>query len=62
VIPDRAGTVIPNNQLGGMGGISQEFNFPIAFPTQLEAFVRNVAGPAGRDGAIQLLRARQGRF
>ena len=61
-IPDRAGTVIPNNQLGDMGGISQEFNFPLAFPTQLEAFVRNVAGPAGRDAAVQVLRARQGRF
>ena len=61
-VPDRAGTVIPNNQLGGMGGISQEFNFPLAFPTQLEAFVRNVAGPAGRDAATQVLRARQGRF
>jgi len=62
IIPDRATTVIPNNQLGGFGGISQEFNFPFVFPTQLEAFVRNVAGPAGRDAATQVLRARQGRF
>ena len=62
VFPDRAGTVIPNNELGAMGGISQEFNFPLVFPTQLEAFVRNVAGPAGRDAATQVLRARQGRF
>lgn len=61
-VPDRAGTVIPNNELGGMGGINQEFNFPITFPTQLEAFVRNVAGPAGRDAAVQIFRARQGRF
>ena len=62
VIPDRAGTVIPNNELGAMGGFRQEFNFPLVFPTQLEAFVRNVAGPAGRDAATQVLRARQGRF
>ena len=62
VFPDRAGTVIPNNELGAMGGFRQEFNFPLVFPTQLEAFVRNVAGPAGRDGAVQLLRAMRGRF
>ena len=62
VVPDRAGTVIPNNEIGAFGGIKQEFNFPLVFPTQLEAFVRNVAGPAGRDAAVQVLRARQGRF
>ena len=62
VFPDRAGTVIPNNELGAMGGISQEFNFPLAFPTQLEAFIRNVAGPAGREEAIGVLRAMRGRF
>ncbi len=62
VIPDRPGTVIPNNQLGGLGGFRQEFNFPLAFPTQLEAFVRNVAGPAGRDAAAQVLRATRGKI
>ncbi len=62
IIPDRPGTVIPNNQLGGMGGFRQEFNFPLAFPTQLEAFIRNVAGPAGRDSAVQVLRATRGKI
>ena len=62
VIPDRAGTVIPNKDIGGMSGVRQEFNFGLVFPTQLEAFVRNVAGPAGRDAATQVLRARQGKF
>lgn len=62
VIPDRAGTVIPNNEIGALGGIRQEFNFPFVFPSQLEAFIRNTAGPAGRDAAVAVLRARQGRF
>ncbi|MCH9693833.1 MAG: hypothetical protein K0U72_04930 [Gammaproteobacteria bacterium] len=61
-VPDSAGTIIPNHALGGGGGINQEFNFPIAFPTQLQAFIQNTAGPAGRDAAIQLLNAQRGRF
>lgn len=42
--------------------IRQEFNFPIAFPTELQAFIQNIAGPAGRDAATQVLRAQQGKF
>ncbi len=62
-VPDRGGRIIPNDQLGGGGGgVNQEFNFPIAFPTQLEAFIRNVAGPTGRDAALQVLNAQRGRF
>ncbi len=62
IVPDRAGTVIANKDIGGLGGIRQEFNFPMVFPTQLEAFIRNTAGPAGRDAAIQVLRAERGKF
>ncbi|KKK81871.1 hypothetical protein LCGC14_2809050, partial [marine sediment metagenome] len=69
-VPDVSGQIIPNDRIrigkGGEGGtrgdIRQEFNFPLVFPTQLEAFVRNVAGPAGRDAATQVLQARRGRF
>lgn len=61
-MPDRSGTIIPNHELGGMGGLRQEFNFPISFPAQLEAFIRNVAGPAGRDAALQVGNAQRGRF
>ena len=46
---------------GGGGGINQTINIPLAFPPQLEAFVRNVAGPAGRDAAVQVLQAQGGR-
>lgn len=62
VIPDRAGTVIPNKDIAGLGGFRQEFNFPLVFPTQLEAFIRNTAGPAGRDAAIAVMRAERGKF
>ncbi len=69
-VPNVSGRIIPNDRLrigsggdrGPTGDINQEFNFPLVFPTQLEAFVRNIAGPAGRDGAIQVLRAKQGKF
>ena len=61
VIPNRAGTVIPNNQFGG-GGFNQVNNFAIAFPLQLEAFIRHVAAPVARDTVMQVLRARQGKF
>ncbi|KKM18216.1 hypothetical protein LCGC14_1667920 [marine sediment metagenome] len=69
-VPNVSGKIIPNDRLrignaeeGGAGGdIHQEFNFPLVFPTQLEAFVRNVAGPAGRDAATQVIRARRGKF
>lgn len=69
-VPNVSGKIIPNNRIHlgrdgdsrARGNINQEFNFPLVFPTQLEAFVRNVAGSAGRDGAIQVLRAREGKF
>ena len=69
-VPDVSGKIIPNNRIsigdagdrGGGGDINQEFNFPLVFPNQLEAFVRNVAGPAGRDAATQVMRARRGKF
>jgi hypothetical protein len=67
-----SGSVIPNHKLfsgargisadanGHMPAIEQNFNFPLAFPAQLEAFVRNVAGPAGRDAALSVIGARGG--
>lgn len=61
-MPRSAGTVVPNHELSGRGGLNQTINVPLAFPPQLEAFVRNVAGPAGRDAAAQLLMAREGRI
>jgi len=62
--PNGNGQVIPLSKMGsaGLGGVTQQFNFPIAFPPQLEAFVRNVAAPAGRDAAEQVLRANRGRL
>jgi methyl-accepting chemotaxis protein len=59
MVPGQSGTIIPNHQ---MGGIEQTINIPLAFPPELEAFVRNVAGPAGRDAAAQLMRAQGGRL
>lgn len=59
VVPGSSGTVVPNN---AMGGLNQTINIPLAFPQELEAYVRNVAGPAGRDAAMQIMRAQGGRF
>lgn len=53
----RTGTVVPNDKLGG--GVTQQFNFDMVFPPELEAYIRNVAVPAGRKGAEELL-AEQG--
>lgn len=47
---------------GGGSTINQNFNFPLAFPEQLEAFTRNVAGAAGRDAALQVMQANRGRI
>lgn len=63
--PDETVSITKPGQSGSGSSptvVRQEFNFPIAFPTQLESFVRNVAGPAGREAALQVLNARQGRF
>ncbi len=65
--PDETVSVTrPGQSIGGAVSapsvIHQEFNFPFAFPEQLEAFVRNVAGPAGRNAAMQVLNAQRGRF
>jgi hypothetical protein len=69
-----SGSVVPNHKLfSGARGISadagglppaieQNFNFPLTFPAQLEAFVRNVAGPAGRDAALSVMGARGNRI
>lgn len=60
---ERVDVRTPSQQGGGSPTvIRQEFNFPLAFPPQLEAFVRNVAGAAGRDAALQLMQASRGRF
>jgi len=64
VTANRPATVLNNADSRGLGGgstVSQTFNFPVAFPAQLEAFVRNVAGPAGRDAALQVANAQRGR-
>lgn len=62
--PNGSGEVIPLSKMGsvGMGGVTQQFNFPLAFPPQLEAFVRNIAAPAGREAAERVVRAGRGRF
>lgn len=59
IVPGAAGTVVPNH---AMGGVNQTINIPLAFPPELEAYVRNVAGPAGRDAAMQIMRAQGGRI
>ncbi|MDZ7684154.1 MAG: hypothetical protein U5O39_03410 [Gammaproteobacteria bacterium] len=45
---------------GSGGAVNQEFNFGMVFPPQLEAFVRNVAAPAGRQAAFDIMKAREG--
>jgi len=59
IVPGASGSVVPNH---AMGGINQTINIPLAFPPELEAYVRNVAGPAGRDAAMQMMRAQGGRI
>lgn len=62
-VPDSAGTIIPNDKLGGMGGgIVQNNNFPMVFPTQLEAFIRNIAASAGRETAVATFNGIRGRI
>lgn len=51
-----------NTHSGSGQTVNQTINIPLAFPPQLEAFVRNIAGPAGRDAAMQVLQARNGRI
>jgi len=64
VTTNRPATVLNNADSRGLGGrstVNQTFNFAVSFPAQLEAFVRNVAGPAGRDAALQVANAQLGR-
>jgi len=63
-VPSLSGTVVPNDRLKGGGGggggamqFNQSINIPLAFPPQLEAYVRNVGGSAGRDAALTIMRA-----
>lgn len=61
-IPERNTRIIPNDALAGLGGMTQNFNFPLVFPAELEAHIRNVATPVARDTAVQTLRTREGRI
>jgi hypothetical protein len=59
--PGERVQITPNGG-GSSGSIVQNFNIPIAFPPQLDAHVRNIAGPAGRDAAMAVLNAQRGRM
>lgn len=59
IVPGASGTVVPNS---AMGGFVQNINTPLVFPPELDAFIRNIAGPAGRDAAMQVIQARSGRI
>lgn len=61
-IPNTSGTIVPNEAMGGMGGINQTFNFPLAFPPQLESFIRGIAGPTARAAALQVMNSGRGRI
>lgn len=67
-VPSLSGNIVPNNKLGRMGGgrgggvFQQNINIPLAFPPQLESYIRTVAAPAGRDAAIQVMRVQNGRL
>jgi hypothetical protein len=65
-VPDVPGRILSNAQSSRMGGggqvVNQTINTPLVFPPQLEAFVRNVAAPAGRDAAMAVLNAQRGRM
>lgn len=66
ITSNRSATVMnaadSRGAMRGAGGVHQEFNFPLAFPPQLEAYIRNVAAPAGREAALDLVKVQRGRI
>lgn len=64
-VPSRSGRIVPNDALRASNSgarIEQRFSFGLVMPAQLEAAVRNIAAPAGRDAALQALQAAGGRL